>query len=260
MSFETFTYINKNLIDQYFSQIPKKYRKPRKNNVSSFALGVNGPTVSWKSETNDSEVDDYYKVRAINDYLEKENLLCKARPVELHDDWGANSEAVLRCQNNKLVLEPFRAKKVIIPTGEKFPFPDIPFVIVWISDPDPGLYSDDEFIWKGTFLYLIQAVYDNNKYSFVMSGVSALQALANLVTGENFFEISKGQGEPLGRWNYQHPVEKLAELGGIISEERSLISLYKKRYMTDEQCYEYKGQKRRVNDLLAYPLWIKENT
>ncbi|MCK0105652.1 hypothetical protein [Marinobacter sp. S0848L] len=259
MSFETFEYINKNLIDQYFSQVPAKYKKPGKNTVSGLALGMNGPTVSWQSENNNSEIDDYFKLRAINNYLEKENLLVRFRPVELFDDWGANSEAVLECRNKKLVLEKFKAKKVIIPTGDKFPFPDIPFLIIWVSDPDPSLYSDEEFVWKGTFLYLIQAIYDNNKYSIVMSGVSALQALANITTGQKFFERPKGQGEPLGRWNYQHPIEKLVELGGIVSEEKNLISLYKKRYITDEQCYEYKGQERRVNDLLAYPLWIKEN-
>ena len=259
MSLDNYIYISKNFVNQYFAQMPNKHRAKSRFSLSNLTLGLNGASLSLNSGGNDSAVDSYSKVLLLNDYLEKENLVSRSRPAELHEEWRANSEAVLERSTEELVLERFTAKKVIIPTGEKFPFPNITAVVVWISDPDPGLYVDDDFVWKGTFLYLLETIYDDHHSTHMMSGVSALQALSNILTGKKFFELPKPPGEPLGRWDYQHPVKKLEKLGGFVSDERKLASLYKKRYMTDEQSYEYKGKQRRVNDLLAYPVWIRED-
>ena len=53
-----------------------------------------------------------------------------------------------------------------------------------------------------------------------------------------------------------HPIDKLAKLGGVVTDERWLESLYFVRYITDEQVYAPKGVPVRVNDIVGYPIYI----
>jgi hypothetical protein len=129
-------------------------------------------------------------------------------------------------------------------------------IAVWISDPDPAAYSNKPYDWKGTFLYLMECHWDYQGFQTVFSGVSALQALVNQITGKNFLDYINEEFEPYGRGRDLHPIDKLKDCGGIVSEPRRIKSLYRKRYLTDEQVYQYEGERRRVNDLLAYPLYI----
>jgi hypothetical protein len=93
----------------------------------------------------------------------------------------------------------------------------------------------------------------------MISGRSALQALVNLFEGRellNCGESNSEVAEPFGRSSYLHPLNKLKKYDVILGDEREITTLYRCRYMTNEQCYEFEGEKRRVNDLLAYPIFI----
>jgi hypothetical protein len=93
------------------------------------------------------------------------------------------------------------------------------------------------------------------------SGWSALQALTNLWNGKDMLAKGETNGEtfePLGRGSLDHPIDKLRSRGAIVGDEREIPTLYMPRYMSDEQCYTFEGNVRRVNDLLAYPIFIAQ--
>jgi len=166
-------------------------------------------------------------------------------------------EAVGIPKGRKFVLETMLARKVIIPETHLASTPGIKHLGVWISDPDPAIFSsrDDKFETIGTFVYLTE-VWLDDEAGGIYSGCSALQAIANAVQGKalnvpNF-------REPLGRKSSDHPVEKLRSLGATVGDQRTIRSLYVKRCITDEQCYVWNGEPRRVNDLLGYPVFIED--
>jgi len=97
-------------------------------------------------------------------------------------------------------------------------------------------------------------MYDKGSFYSNLSGCSALQALSNIVFDKPLFEIN-GE-EPLGRGNYKHPVKKLNELGAINLGKFEIKTLYRKRYITNEQCFTQERKRYRCNDLLGYPLLI----
>ena len=88
----------------------------------------------------------------------------------------------------------------------------------------------------------------------------ALQAVVNLATGREMVSgCAEGRGGPFGRDTYAHPVDKLRNLGVRAEKARRITALYKRRYMSDEQCFAHKGRKYRTCDLLGYPLYIYAN-
>jgi hypothetical protein len=92
-------------------------------------------------------------------------------------------------------------------------------------------------LFTGTFLCLIQPLYDKGAFFNNLSGCSALQALSNIIFGKNLFELNKD--ESLGRGNYKHSIKKLQRLGGINLGSFTIKTLYRKRYFTNEQCFTY---------------------
>ena len=139
------------------------------------------------------------------------------------------------------------ARKLIIPEPQLIATPGIKHLAVWVSDPDPAVYAQQDLEWKpkGTFLYLTEVWLDSG--GSIYSGCSALQAIVNATQGKPL--NTPNVREPLGRGNCDHPVEKLRSVGAIVGDERHISALYIKRCITNEQCYTYNGERRRVNDL-----------
>lgn len=133
-------------------------------------------------------------------------------------------------------------------------FNGLEHLIVWVAEPDYNMLSKEPWTYSGTFLFLIETLYDKGEFRFNLSGCSALQAISNIVTGQPFY--SKNQNEPLGRYNSQHPLEKLKSIGAIYIHKQEINTIYRRRYMTNEQCFDFGGYKYRCNDLLGYPLFI----
>jgi hypothetical protein len=68
------------------------------------------------------------------------------------------------------------------------------------------------------------------------------------------FQAETSTEQPRG--SFAHPIEKLTSIGGIVIDKRIIETLYKPRYMSDEQCFIDSDTAYRVHDLLAYPLFI----
>ena len=130
---------------------------------------------------------------------------------------------------------------------------------IWVAEPEPPATIPDspyETIPR-TFLYLTDARLDDGEFQTTHSGCSAPQAVANIATGKRIFEGDGG--EHLGMGSYVHPVSKLIGIGGVTNGElRTIQSLYRIRYITDEQRYTYNSKPLRTHDLLGYPLFVAE--
>ena len=196
----------------------------------------------------DSELSLHDKIVLIEAFLKAQNDVSYQRPVQMNEQDNH--------QSCRFVLEAMTAQKIIIPSDEYKGVEGLSQIAIWISDPEPQLYSHKPYDWRGTFLYLTECHWDNHGFSTVFSGVSALQAVINQITGKNFLDYVNEEFEPYGRGRDLHPIDKLKDIGGIATETRKIKSLYRKRYLTNEQAYQYEGERRRVNDLLGYPLYI----
>jgi hypothetical protein len=97
-------------------------------------------------------------------------------------------------------------------------------------------------------------LWDAAGYRTTYSVCSALQAILNIVNGNEI--LDRNWDEPLGRNNSRHPLEKLRKAGGVVGVPQEIETLYRMRYMTNEQCFTFKGHERRVHDLLGYPISI----
>ena len=129
-----------------------------------------------------------------------------------------------------------------------------------MSEPEAGfeLLKANEWDFTGTFLYLTQIESAKPQLANFYSGCSALQAISNVVEGLPGLAQHPSGYEPLGRDSSAHPLTKLKSIGGVISLKRQIECLYSPQYMTNEQVFETGGECHRVNDLLAYPLFIAE--
>jgi len=73
------------------------------------------------------------------------------------------------------------------------------------------------------------------------------------------WELGKDWDESLGRGSTDHPIQKLERLGSIAHRRRSITTVYRIAYMTNEQVYvDGNGNRRRCHDAMAYPLFIAD--
>lgn len=196
------------------------------------------------------------KINILENFLDKNHLVDKKRPNDVYS---------LDKDSKKFVLESMVATKIIFPYGSCCNIHGLKDLAIWISDPDPQEVITENVIelpytYTGTFLYLTEMYLDNKSFFSAFSGCSALQAVVNYLQGRSLLAtVSEiNTGEFFGRSNYAHPVDKLLSIGAIKSCTKRIISLYYKRYITDEQCFIFNGERSRVNDLLGYPLYIAE--
>ncbi|MER8155857.1 hypothetical protein [Streptomyces sp. NPDC094472] len=130
-------------------------------------------------------------------------------------------------------------------------------------DPiETNTHPEHEWDFIGSFVFLVEELEDADFPTSVVSGVSALRALVDVVAGHDpraggrLVDLTSRETEDLGRDSPDHPIEKLKRAGGIPGTPRMVDVIYKIAYMTDEQAATLKGQEVRVNDILAYPLVI----
>ncbi len=217
------------------------------------SASLTGPSIETSRTSERVPLKTHEKIDLIEAFLEADNELLHGRPEEVSSQSFSDDAP-------RFVLESMSATKVVLPLSSTDAVKDLSNVAIWISDPDPKVYSQEPYNWRGTFVYLTELHWDNGSRSHFLSGVSALQVIVNLSSGKDFFDIIKDEFEPFGRGRDLHPVDKLKEVGGIVTDTRKVKSLYRIRYLTNEQTYNYDGQKRRVNDLLGYPLYISDES
>jgi hypothetical protein len=248
-----YIYIDEQRLDSFAQQI-RTQKRERVKLGKKLNLSITGLGVELSEEDTWRELSAHEKIESLIEFLERENVLDTSRPLR------AEGEEFLGVPSGRsFVLETMAARKVIIPEPHLSSFPGIKHLAVWVSDPDPTLFSREDDPWKnkGTFVFLTEAYLDD-KRGYIYSGCSALQAIVNAVEGKPM--NSPVRGEPLGRGSCAHPIEKLQSIGALVGDLRNIRSLYVKRCLTNEQCYTLNGEPRRVNDLLGYPIFIEDVT
>ena len=239
------------LLDQYTEQVRDSFAEIDKKSWKMSA-SITGPTIESSRTTERVPLKAHEKIDLIESFLEANDDLLTKRPVTSMEHQAEGAP--------RFVLETMVATKVLLPLAKPDLIKGLSNVAIWVSDPDPALYSQERWNWRGSFAYLSEIHWDNQSSSHFLSGVSALQAIVNLSRGKDFFDIIQDESEPFGRGRDLHPVDKLQEIGGIALDKRKIKSLYRIRYFTNEQAYNFEGQERRVNDLLGYPLYISSES
>jgi hypothetical protein len=249
---ETFYYIDDKQIKMYLDQIPKSKKKQKKIK-NTIGLGITGPKIDMTIEEEQKILTLFEQIKLLEIELLDNDLMTFARPESIYAPFKKPLQ---------FIYEKTTATKLIFPKEVTNKLNGLNHLAVWISDPSPNSLIKLEKGWEcsGTFLYLLETIGDSGVYQLQHSGVTALLALSNTILGYNFFDtaLNKNGEETFGRSNFIHPVEKLKSIGAIIIDEREIETLYRCRYVSNEQAYTYLGTKHLVHDLLAYPIYIKE--
>lgn len=251
INLDTFIYLDSLQIKMYLDQLPES-KKTKIKLKATFGLSITGPKAEITAEEETKTLNLYEQVLLLEKLFKDQKMVASKRPKSMAETEG---------RKPLFVHEKINATKLIFPKDKTDKLNGLKDIVVWVSEPDPRhLGNENDWEFTGTFLYLLETVGDFGDYTRVVSGYSALLALCNLAHGHDFFDSSfnKKDEETLGRWNYIHPIEKLKSLGAIVTGTRKIDTLYRCRYFTDEQSYTYNGEKYRVCDLLAYPIYIKE--
>jgi hypothetical protein len=241
-----YLYIDDARVMSYLEQFQNSF-KPRKKRSWKFSLSLGGPRYETVQETVDDPKVIHEKLENLRVILYGFDDLATRRPRRMPNNTRLTHD-------KQFVVETMVARKVVFPKTSVADLPGVKGLAVWVSDPDPMDFSDIPWDFAGTFLYLTEFLVDEGPFQTVYSGCSALQAIANSMFNRPFLE--RDCKEPLGRENLAHPIEKLQRLGGMVGDLREIECLYRIRYMTNEQSYLINGKERRVNDLLAYPIYI----
>ncbi|WEK37182.1 MAG: hypothetical protein P0Y53_06690 [Candidatus Pseudobacter hemicellulosilyticus] len=240
-------YLNKNEIDFYFDQINRNSEKITKSK-KTIEFSLSGPKYSQTFEADKKNSSTLKKLDILKEYLTQNNQIESGRLISW--PW----ERTVQFFHEKVT-----ATKLFFPKSNLAEIHGLHHLVVWVSEPEYSVLSERSEKWdvSGSFLYLIETLYDTGIYKGgFLSGCSALQALANIVT--NSTPIIKSMSpEFFGRHNNQHPIEKLESIGAVNIGERDIETIYRLRYMTDEQCFTHNdGILYRCHDILGYPLFI----
>jgi hypothetical protein len=243
-----YLFVDDALLRRYTEQIRDRFAQDEDRSWSMSA-SLTGPKLESARKTQRRELNSYERADLLQVYLQVTDDLATKRPDSI-DQYQAPSSA-------RFVLETIEATKVIIPAPHLEAVKGLSSFAVWIADPDPAVYSQEPWVWLGTFLYLTEMHWDTLGFQTVFSGCSALRTIVNAAGGQDLLALDDAETfEPFGRGSYEHPIQKLQRIGATVSDRRKITTLYRKRYMTNEQCYTVGEQERRVNDLLAYPVFI----
>lgn len=242
-----YIFLNYGVIESFCDQI--LFGKVTQEHIDKkISVGTSGVKIEFeKKEKNIESI--FYKIELIEDIISYQGKKISFRPSTLDT---ADEHSF------KYVKETFDAYKVIIPVPINVYSDKVSQIVLWVSEPDPEQYVNDGRSFIGTFLFLVESFNATPEFCGMMSGCSALQYVYNLSKNLDESALHQSGGEPFGRWNYIHPLEKIKSMGGEIVSKKRVTSLYKMKYFTNEQSYTLNQQERRVNDLLSYPLYIIE--
>jgi hypothetical protein len=244
-----YLFVDEDLLRRYTEQIRDRFAQ-EKDHSWSISANLAGPKIESSRRAKRRELNVYERIDLLEVYLDVTKDLANERPQSYDELHGADVP--------RFVRETTEAVKVIIPSPHLEHVNGLKSFAVWVADPDASVYSHEDYVWRGTFLYLTEMHWDTLGFSTTFSGCSALQAIVNAALGKELVSHPPQEEtwEPFGRGSHLHPLTKLQKLGVTISDKRKIKTLYRTRFMTNEQCYTVAGEERRVNDLLAYPVYI----
>ena len=248
-----YIFIDEARVQMYYEQLSIEVAPEDIEHSVKKSVDLKGPAVEHQVTRRPRTATVHEKIEAIYTHLKGSKEVAHSRPTSMPSG--------LTPPGPPFVLETASARKLIIPGRHLHNVPGLRHFAVWVADPDPSDLSEEEWNFSGTFLLLAETFWDGGSFQTVYSGCSALQAIANVVEGRALlpdWPPTYHNREPLGRGSSEHPVQKLSRLLGAVElPHRRITTLYRKRYMTNEQVYEFGGKAYRVNDLLAYPLYIQ---
>lgn len=248
-----YIFINDNILNNFADQIPRALYPKEYKRRKTVSFGLSGIKAEISEENTIRTMTSHDKIELLLKYLKVKDVLEFSRPRDMHDAFKNNKRG--------FVLERMKATQLFFPKDALQDSPDLQMFALWVSDPDPNdiQYGEMLYNYTGTFLYITQMWLDNGWYSPIQSGCSALQAIVNFLEGRSVLNTILHSGrEKFGRNNLDHPIEKLISLGARRGSTKTITCLYQKRYITNEQCYLFNNREARVNDLLAYPIFISE--
>lgn len=127
-------------------------------------------------------------------------------------------------------------------------------IVIWVSMPrniKPGKRDDIYNETEGSVLYLIESFWEDDRYSSMITGCSALQWVIKNAIGDDpsHFDLSNSK-------EFDTPFDAFESLGAIDQGERTISTLYRIRYLTDESFFKHHGKKFRCFDVIGYPVYI----
>lgn len=249
-------FIDEHRIRLLTDQIPGRFVE-EETHGSTLGVSLVGPKLESNRSRTRREANVHERIELLIDFLKRGDDLRQGRP-ENTEDVGLPNTA-------RYVLEHTDAVKLIVPAPSLKAVSGLDSFALWISNPDFAIRPADRWDFVGSFLYLVEAHWDDSPFHTTFSGCSALQAIVNAASGLDLLAIPKFPAgpdgyaipefwEPLGRGSKDHPIEKLQRIGATVSDTRRITTLYRLRY--DEQCLNVDGEERHFNDILGYPIFI----
>lgn len=110
--------------------------------------------------------------------------------------------------------------------------------------------------------FLVEAHLSESEPKRRWSGISALRLLVDIVAGYDteFRKATGGIGlDRYGRDDHTHQIDKLRRVGGMPLRRRRVEIVYRIAEVTNEQATTIDGKEVRLNDILAYPLYIADS-
>ncbi|MER7128645.1 hypothetical protein [Streptosporangium saharense] len=266
---KTYRVVNSTLLESLLSQVENLDAVERSTEWEgrvTLGVGSFGRKASTK-RSNGVQANMHRQIEGAVEALREHGQLREYRPERTREVY----------KHGMLVDRPYVREVNVVATPVYIPVPEPlqgvrgSMLTVWVCEPigevgfiDAEADGSWAWDWVGTYVFLVEEIRDSGLQHF-MSGISALCALVNFVAGhdpcgrpEQIHSCVSAHGEPWGRDLAMHPVEKLSKVGGIAGRKRAIETVYKIVQMTDEQASVVNGKEVRLNDILAYPLYIAE--
>jgi hypothetical protein len=200
--------------------------------------------------------DEFEQLHAVVEALREADQLKIYRPERSREYWNSGV-------GDWYVSEEFVATPVVLPVSGGS---DDRTIRIWVGEPlEEREPPSGEWDWAGSFVFLVEDL-RHFEWPFevgYLSGISALRLTVEFVAGRDQYTFddliaARREEDKFGRFVDANPIDKLRAAGGIVGRPRLIETVYKIAYMTNEQSYMADGQRVRVNDILAYPLYIAE--
>jgi hypothetical protein len=250
-----YTVINTGLVESLARQLNLPVDKER-TTEGQFGIGVKvGAWIKRSSVQSPLPPDDPRLLQPIVDKLRKSGKLRTYRPDTMREferaepmDWYVHEAAI--------------ATPVLIPVQKALKNSDYmpEKLTVWVIDPvEPTREPRGKWEWLGSFVFIVQEVADLTSPRTGVSGISALRMVVDVVANDEDVDLEELQTkQDAFSCGKDHPIKKLERIGAISSRPRRIETIYKIGYMGDEQSVKIQWRRKRINDILAYPLFIAE--
>jgi hypothetical protein len=212
--------------------------------LSLQSIGVSSKATNFQRDASTTEM-----IEALINFLEETGRLHDDRPASLVEQ-----------DNPTFVLEDMVASRYVLPDSAGAKDYGFENLSMWVSEPiQPLLDREDRSGWtaEGTFLYLMESNKDDKVTDGPYSAFSALDRIyyrfADPLSPTP--NLPKRQ-DP--RKETRSPREVLLASGAAQQPARTIRSLYRTRYISDDQYVMIDGVVCRCFDVAAYPIYVAD--